>query len=210
MINSQFIRFYLYKIIFPLLSILVLKIHKIRIWLKIRLPEYLLLFFFSKYKRIRIQSFNVWIYLVASPIPPILSVSPIKVIYFPVYENLSAVILLLIPVTERSITIQLRSGHWNSITRCILHHGGIGNTTRLFELRSIPWGWIISARGTMFIIVAHLCQLIYAPSYMARLSFRVTPGSHLLFELVPSLISWISIRRVVRLVACFPRNLSPW
>lgn len=91
--------------------------------------------------------------------------------------------------------------HWNSITRYILHHGGIGNTTRLFELRPIPWGWIISARGTMFIVVAHLCQLIYAASYVARLSFHVAPGSHLLFELVPSLISWISIRRVVRLVA---------
>lgn len=166
--------------------------------------------FFSFFRNTKGFESNLLIYLVASPIPPILSVSPIKVIYFPVYENLSAVILLLIPVTERSVTIQLRSGHWNSITRCILHHGGIGNTTRLFELRSIPWGWIISARGTMFIVVAHLCQLIYAPSYMARLSFRVTSGSHLLFELVPSLISWISIRRVVRLVACFPRNLSPW
>lgn len=104
MINSQLIQFYLK--ISPFLSILVLKTHKIRIWLNSFARKYLFLFSSLKYKRIRIQSLNVWIYLVASPILPILSVSPIKVTYFPVYENLFAVILLLIPVTERSVTIR--------------------------------------------------------------------------------------------------------
>lgn len=97
MINSQLIQFYLK--ISPFLSILVLKTHKIRIWLNSFARKYLFLFSSLKYKRIRI-------YLVASPILPILSVSPIKVTYFPVYENLFAVILLLIPVTERSVMIR--------------------------------------------------------------------------------------------------------
>lgn len=148
--------------------------------------------FFSKYKRTRSQSLNVWIYLVASPILPILSVPPIKVTYFPVYESFSAVILLLSPLTERSVTIQLRSTHWNSITRCILQHGGIGNTDAVVWVKVDPLRMDYkrtrnNVHSCSTPLSTNLCSKLCGASFFPCFRFS--------FELVP-LISWISIRRV--------------